>query len=309
MRTLNLITIFSLTILLFSCRNQQAEQVSPDSKLNLANAYYTNGLYRASVKEYLEYVDNYSIDDARKANTYFTIANIYFDRINDYEKALEYYFKIKYLYPESQLQSEVGKKIVNCLERLQKSTDAARILEKDAALDKSKVIEHKPGQVLAEIGDKKITQGDLDFEISKLPVYVQEQFTDKKRKKEFLQQLILQELLYDSAKRQELDKDKDVIEGTFRAQKSLMAEKILQSELKNEVNIKPEDVELFYLAHKDRYVEKNDKGEVTRQKELAEVQQQVAQDLSMDRQQQAYQKLADRLMKAENVKLYDNRIQ
>ena len=88
-----------------------------------------------------------------------------------------------------------------------------------------------------------------------------------------------------------------------------MAEKILQSELKNEVNIKPEDVELFYLAHKDRYVEKNDKGEVTRQKELAEVQQQVAQDLSMDRQQQAYQKLADRLMKAENVKIYDNRIQ
>jgi hypothetical protein len=162
--------------------------------------------------------------------------------------------------------------------------------------------------VLAEIGTKKITQGDLDFEISKLPVYLQEQFRDKNKKKEFLQQYLLQELLYDSAKRQELDKDKDVIEGTFRAQKALMAEKILQHELKDQVKIEPADVELFYLAHKDKYVEKDEKDKVIRQKEFNEVRDQVAQDLAMDRQQQAYQKLLARLMTAENVKVYEDRI-
>ena len=297
-----------LILILAGCNQSQQPQLPADAKLNLANAYYTNGLYEAAVQEYLDYLNNYQVDANRQANTYYTIANIYFERLNDYEQALTYFFKVKYLYPESTLQGEIGKKIVNCLERLNKTADSVRIVEQEAALDKESVKDNLPGKVLAEIGSRKITQGDLDFEISKLPVYVQEQFKDKSHKKEYLQQYILQEILYDKAKRQQLDKDKSVIEGTFRAQKSLMAEKILQAELQDKVKIEPSDVELFYMAHKDRYAEKNDKGEVTRQKEFREVQQQVAQDLAMDRQQQAYQQLLGQLMKAENVKIYEDRI-
>lgn len=295
-------------MLLISCNQSQQPQLPADAKLNLANAYYTNGLYEAAAEEYLDYLDNYPVDANRQANTYYTIANIYFERLNDYEQALTYFFKVKYLYPESALQGEIGKKIVNCLERLNKTTDAVRIVEQEAALDQESVKGNLPGNVLAEIGKRKITQGDLDFEISKLPAYIQDQFKDKQQRKDYLQQFILQELLYDKAKRQQLDKDKNVIEGTFRAQKALMAEKILQAELQDKVKIEPADVELFYMAHKDRYTEKNDKGEVIRQKQFREVQQQVAQDLAMDRQQQAYQQLLVQLMKAENVKIYEDRV-
>jgi tetratricopeptide (TPR) repeat protein len=304
------LTLFSISIILLisACNQSKQPQLSADAKLNLANAYYTNGLYEAAAQEYLDYLNNYDVDANRRANTYYTIGNIYFERLNDYEQALTYFFKVKYLYPESALQGEIGKKIVNCLERLNKTTDALRMVEQEAALDKESVKENLPGKVLAEIGSRKITQGDLDFEISKLPEYVQQQFQDKQHKKEYLQQYILQELLYDKAKRQQLDKDKSVIEGTFRAQKALMAEKILQAELQDKVKIEPSDVELFYMAHKDRYTEKNDKGEVVRQKEFQEVQQQVAQDLAMDRQQQAYQQLLGQLMKADNVKIYEDRV-
>lgn len=302
--------LFIITISgFYSCGQGNKELTPVDSKLKLANAYYTNGLYEASAQEYQDYLNHYEIEPSRRANTYYTIANIYFERLQDYDKALEFYFKIKYLYPESSLQGDVGKRIVNCLERLQRSGDAARILEKEAALDQSSVKEKRPGAVIAETGNRKITQGDLDFEISKLPVYIQEQFKDKKRKAEFLQQYILQELLYESAKRKGLDKNKEVVEGTFRAQKSLMAEKILQEELQDQVKIEAADVELYYMAHKDKYVEKDNKGKVKRQKSFNEVAQQAAQDLAQDRQQQAYQKLIDRLMKTENVKIYESRIQ
>ncbi|MBN1406573.1 MAG: hypothetical protein JW956_02220 [Calditrichaceae bacterium] len=304
------VPIFSIIVflLIWGCNKTEQPQLPADTKLNLANAYYTNGLYEAAAHEYLDYLNTYEVDANRRANTYYTIGNIYFERLNDYEQALTYFFKVKYLYPESALQGEIGKKIVNCLERLNKTTDALRMVEQEAALDKESVKDNLPGKVLAEIGSRKITQGDLDFEISKLPVYVQEQFRDKEQKKQYLQQYILQELLYDKAKRQQLDKDKSVIEGTFRAQKALMAEKILQAELQDKVKIEPADVELFYMAHKDRYTEKNDKGEVVRQKDFREVQQQAAQDLAMDRQQQAYQQLLGQLMKAENVKMYEDRI-
>jgi len=305
--TLQLVLMFALII--SGCSKQRQPAVSEQNKLNLANAYYTNGLYQAAAEEYLDYVRHYPLDAARQANTYYTIANIYFERLNDYQNALKFYFKIKYLYPQSNLQKEVGKRIVNCLERLERSGDAQRLVQKEAALDKSQVKESRPGAVLAKIGQRTITQGDLDYEIGKLPTYLQEDFKSPKKKLEYLKQYILQELLYDSAKRQGLDQDKEVIEGTFRAKKALMAEKLLKAELQKQVTIDPEDVRLYYQAHKDKYVEKDAKGKVIRQKTFTEAQRQAAQDLALEKQQRAYQQLADRLMQAENVHIFENRIQ
>ncbi len=299
-----------LSILLLVACKKQNKRLLVDEKtvLELANAYYTNGLYQAAVDQYLQYLNDYQPDERRVANTYFTIGNIYFERLNDYEKALEYFFKVKYLFPQSSLQKEVSKKIVACLERLERTQDAVRVMQNEAALDTSEIVKNRPGQALAVIGDRKITQGDLDFEISKLPPSVQEQFSDPQRKKELLQQLVLQELLYKSAKRQGLDKDKEIIEGVFQAKKALMANKLLQKELQAKIKLEPEEVELYYKANKERYAEKDKDGKVVRQKSFNEVQQQVAQDLLMEKQQKAYQELAERLMQAEGVKIYEERI-
>jgi len=302
-------SLFFFGIVLSGCSGKKQAAVPAESTLQLANAYYTNGLYEASVQEYLQYLDRYSLEDSRRANTWFTIANIYFERLHDYPEALKYYFKVKYLYPESSLLSEVNKRAVNCLERMHQSTDAQRIYGKEAALDSSQAPSNRPGQVLAQIGSRKITQGDLDFEIAQLPVYMQQEFKGKKKKEEFLQQLVLQDLLYDSAKRKGLSKDKQVVEETFRAQKGFMAQKYIEQELKDKVSVNPKDVELYYLAHKDKYTEKDKKGKTIRQKPLSEVQQQAARDLASERQQQAYQKVVQRLMQAEQVKFFNQRIQ
>ncbi len=303
--------LFTLFLMIVSsCKNANKQTIiSEQAALQLANAYYTNGLYQAAVNQYLQYLNDYTLKPNRVANTYYTIGNIYFERIKDYQKALEYYFKVKYLFPQSALQKEVSKKIVACLERLERSQDAVRVMESEAALDSSQVHKNRPGQVLAVIGQRKITQGDLDFEISKLPPAVQDQFKDRQKKKELLQQLVLQDLLYESAKRQGLDKDKDVIEGVFQAKKALMANKLLQKELQDKIKIEPSELELYYKANKERYVEKDKNGKVIRQKPFNEVQQQVAQDLFLEKQQKAYQELAERLMKAEGVTIYEDRIQ
>jgi len=303
--------VFSITALVMlqsGCSQQQQSPIPEDLKLKLANTYYNNGLHTAAIAEYIGYLNDYEVDPGRQANTFYTVGNIYFERLNDYEKALEYYFKVKYLYPESPVIADVNKRIVNCLERMQRSKDAARIYEQQAALDKSTVKEERPGAVLAEIGDKKITQGDLDFQISRLPVVVQNELNDAKKKREFLRQMVLQDLLYDSAKRQGLEKDREVIEGTFQTQKALMAEKILRTEIGKKVSITQEDVNLYFKANKDRYSEKDDEGKVIREKTFNEVAEQVTRDLAIERQQKATAELLDRLMKAENVKLFDVRV-
>jgi len=274
------ILLFASLIVVLSCNETKTTTIPADSKLQLATTYYNNGMYKAAVDEYLEYIKNYPINSNRQASTYFNIANIYFERVKDYDKALQYYFKIKYLYPETTLQKEVGKKIVNCLERLNRSKDANRYVQQSAALDKNSISEEKPGTLLAQIGERKITQGDLDFEISKLPAYMQNQFGDKKAKQEFLSKFVIQELLYDTAKKQGLDKDKDVIEGTFRVQKSLMSEKILQTEMKDQPEITVADAQLFYNANKERYTKKDKNGNVTKQKLFKDVAEQAARDLN-----------------------------
>jgi len=305
-----MIGIILLTLLFIAggCRESGPKRLPADQKLSLANTYYNNELYEAAVREYKEYLEQYEVDTNKQANTWYIIANIYFERLKDYNKALEYYLRVKHLYPQSSLQADVGKRIVNCLERLQRSTDARRVLDRETALKADKISEHRPGAIVARIGNKTITQGDLDFEIDQLPQYMRGQFDDAKKKMEFLKQFIVQELLYDSARRKGLDKDKDVVEGTFRAKKGLMAQKLLSEEISKMVDIKEADVELYYKANLEKYAEKDDKGKVVRQKSLQEVAQQVANDLLRERQQKAYDQLIDRLMKAEKVEIFEKRI-
>jgi len=292
-----------------SCANEQKPLLDADKKIQLANTYFNNELFRAAIKEYEEYLNNYPVEENKRANIVYQIANIYFERLKDYEKALENYLRIKYLYPESNLQSDIGKRIVNCLERLERSQDAQRVLDRETALKPEEIEEHKPGAVIATIGKKEFTQGDLDFEIGQLPPYMQSQISSKSSKIEFLRQYLAEELLYDSAKRKNLDKDKEIIEGTFRAKKGLMAQKILREEIQKMVSIGQSDVELYFKANKEKYAEKDQDGKIIRQKAFQECTEQVAQDLFQERQQEAYQQLLERLMKAENVTIYDKRIQ
>ena len=102
--------------------------------------------------------------------------------------------------------------------------------------------------------------------------------------------------MYDSAKRQGLDKDKDVRAGVLEAEKSLMSQKLLEGEISKEVNpdkYSNADVELYYKANKEKYAEKDDKGKVKRIKPFIQ-----------EKQQEAYSRLIERLMQAEQVKIY-----
>jgi hypothetical protein len=67
-------------------------------------------------------------------------------------------------------------------------------------------------------------------------------------------------------------------------------------------------VETYYKANQERYAEKDEKGNVKRQKPFSEVAQQVARDFIMEKKQQAYQRFIERLMKAEKVVVYEDKI-
>jgi tetratricopeptide (TPR) repeat protein len=191
-KIIKLIIYVFANLLLLSCGNTNQPAVAAKKKREFANVLYNQQLPLQAVKEYEEYLRNYDLDPRERANISYQIANIYFDRINDYENALAYYLRIKYLYPESNLQQEVGRKIVACLERLQRSTEAQQAIEQTSALDESQKPQSYPGETVASIGDRKITTGDIQYELNKLPPYMQSQLETRESKIEFLKQYIAQ---------------------------------------------------------------------------------------------------------------------
>lgn len=279
-------------------------QVDGEKVRAYANALYNRELYPQSVAEYQRYLDYYEVDADQRANILFIMANTYFDRLNDYPNAMALYLKIKHVYPESVLIRDVDKKIVACLERLDRSADAKQALDEATSLDPGQVQESRPGTVIAKIGDREITTGDLRYQINQMPDYLKDQFSSREAKLQVLQQMIANDLFYDAAKRQGLDSDNTVVEGIFQAKKGLMVQKYLEQEIAGRVQITPDHVQDYYKANLEKYAEKEEDGTIKRQKPFQEVQQQVAEDLAREKQQRAYQELIEQIMKSENVQIY-----
>ncbi len=310
MRKLFFVTLAGLLLWAGSCSRNTQPGIPAEKKRELANVLYNQQLYRQAIEVYQDYLENYPLSEKEQAHIAYMIANIYFERLHDYENALAYYLRVQYLYPQSKLQQEVRHRIVECLERLKRSTDAQQVMEETAALDESQKPVSRPGEVVAKIGNREITTGDLQYEINQLPEYVRKQITSPQQRLEFLKNYIMQELLYQSAKRKGLDKDKDVREGVFRAEKALMTQKLLEQEIEKEVNLNKyseADIELYYKANKEKYAEKDENGNIKRIPPFSEVKERVAQDFIQEKQQEAYQRLMERLMKAEQVVIYEEK--
>ncbi len=290
------------------CQKQESAQFSGEAVRDYASALYNRQLYQQAVDQYLYYLDTYQPAPDEAANINYNIANIYFERVKNYENALTYYLKIKHFYPEATLLDDVNKRIVECLERLDRSADAQQVLEESALLDPTQAKPRRPGEVVAKIGRRSISTGDLDYEISQLPAFVKSQLTERSQRADFLKQFIATELLYDTAKRRGLEKDQSVIDGAFQAKKNLMVQKLLEEEISKEVNIGESDVELYYKAHRERYTEKDEDGNVVRTKSLDEVRPKVMQELVRQKQQEAYERLVQRMMRAESVEIYEDKL-
>jgi tetratricopeptide (TPR) repeat protein len=299
--------LLGLFLILLAACSKSPQNLSGERVREFANVLYNRELYKQAIAEYERYLHDYPLDEREQASVSYTIGNIYFDRVHDYESALAYYLRVQELYPNSELVKETGKRIVECLERLQRSADAQQALEESTFLDTSQVTKKRPGEVIAKIGIREITSGDLDYEIKRLPPYVQSQMNDKNKRIEFLRQFIATELLYDTAKRKGLEKSAEVVEAAFQAKKGLMVQKLLEEEIAGKVNYNDSDLELYFRANQSRYA-KSDSAGKNPPPAFADFKSQVTQDYVREKQQQIYNELLDRMMRAEAVRIYDDKV-
>lgn len=108
-------------------------------------------------------------------------------------------------------------------------------------------------KTLAEVNGVKITIDDFEQEVSSVPENYRGMINANKKK--FLDDIILQELLYQEALKKKLEKDKDVISTLERVKKKILAQKLLEKEVMELAKVSEDEIKKHYEENKNDYKE------------------------------------------------------
>jgi hypothetical protein len=106
--------------------------------------------------------------------------------------------------------------------------------------------------VLARVGPATITVGTFSDEIARQNPYVRLRFTSPERKKEFLKNMVRFEVLYQEARRRNLQKDPEVIQRTKRLMLDKLMEQLHTTLVKLE-DITEREIQEYYQGHLSQY--------------------------------------------------------
>lgn len=110
----------------------------------------------------------------------------------------------------------------------------------------------KDGTVLARIGDDVITLEEYNQRLSRLPDDIKA--VAEKNKAVYLDNLVLETLLYKEALRRDLGKDKELKELFEEAKKRILIARLAKEEVEDKINISEKDLKGYYQEHKDNFV-------------------------------------------------------
>src|SRR5882724_2127065 len=111
----------------------------------------------------------------------------------------------------------------------------------------------KSGPVVAEVGDEKITADEVRQRLNETSPFLRARYSTIERKKEFLENMVRNELLAQEAIRQGYDKSPAVREQMKRAMIQELIKRQLDAKLSGS-DIAEEELKKFYDAHIDEFV-------------------------------------------------------
>lgn len=106
-------------------------------------------------------------------------------------------------------------------------------------------------KVLAKVSNTKITLNEFKAKIAKLPSYYKT--VVEKNKKRYLDEMIMEMLLYEEAVRKGLERDKEVKEVVNEAKKKVLIAKLIKNEVEDKVRISDAELRQSYEANKENF--------------------------------------------------------
>jgi parvulin-like peptidyl-prolyl isomerase len=229
------------------------------------------GLNQAAAKTWQQYLQMVPADPEKKARIWYRIGTLRQNN-GDFEQALAAYYRSEAHAKSKDIADDLGRRVQECLEALGKFAAlryelAERVGVKPDKTDTGDV-------VLAEIGSRKITKSELDRRIEEVVdrqlAQMAGQMTPEQRQKQkealvsrfgtsaerqrFLQQYLIEQVLYLKAREDGLQNEPAVRTAMLDADRSVLANEVVQRALASRIQITPEDVKTFYEANKADFV-------------------------------------------------------
>ena len=145
--------------------------VRGEHRRDLAGKLLSAGLRGKAIEQYERYLSEADLAADRRAKLAYTLGKLHMEEGN-YEDALRWLYQVEMLDPKTELAPEAGSKIVACLERLGRFSQAQYSLEARSGLDKTGREEFKGDRVVAQIGKDVITLREFDEAIEAMPEWM-----------------------------------------------------------------------------------------------------------------------------------------
>ncbi|MBN1493995.1 MAG: hypothetical protein JW938_07600 [Candidatus Omnitrophica bacterium] len=278
----------------------KADRWTAEDQRAFANKLKAEGLSDHAAQAYEEYLAMEGIDLTIRANTYYLLGESYMAR-GMYEDALAYFYKAEIADKAGDLKQDIGINVVTCLEKMGKSLDAQSALRERVDMDEEGKI-HARGSVVARIGGRVITMGEVNDELALMPEWYQERYKGDAGKAEFIRQYVVNKLLLKKGLMLQYDKDPAVREQLVKAEENIIIQKVFRENVADKLKVDMMDLQNYYEAHKDEFTEDVDGEQITRPFE--DVEEEVKQMFLGDKAEMRMKEFVGRLLEENEAAVY-----
>jgi tetratricopeptide (TPR) repeat protein len=255
---INLVAVGLIVALLFAGHDAvptgAAHGWTPEQQRALAARLRTDGLRRPAIEAFATYFALPALTPSERANAAYSAGALCFEDAR-FDAALDWFYRVELADRESPLRDQANAYIVQCLERLGRTLDAQYALDRSTTLDRDSRTNDSREVVVARVGDDTVTRAELHAAIQELPPAQQRDFTSRKGRREFLDQMIVRRLLLEKGLQRGVASQPEIAQAVRGFEENAIVATVMDSELAQRVHADPDDVRLYYDAHRDRYTE------------------------------------------------------
>jgi len=245
--------------------------LSTEQVKDLASKLAQRNLYEQAAATWQDYLTTAQLAGPERARIHFQIGAL-LEKAGLYGQAIEHFYRSEAAAKVGELGPQINDHVKECFEHLGKFSSLRYELMDRTSLNPS---QSAGGKVVAEIGAEKITEAQLDAlieegienQLAPMKAFMTpEQFNEQKKraleqsrspqaKQEFLQGWLAEEILYRQALQDALGDKPEVKRLMHELTRSALSRQLMNEQLASRIHITDTDVQTYYTANKDQYVE------------------------------------------------------
>ena len=244
---------------------------SPEQTKQLAAKLAQRNLHERAAKVWEDYLATGKLTDTERARTLFQVGTL-LEKANLYDQAIEYFYRSEAVAELDELKSQISAHIKDCFEKLGSFSALRYEMMDRTSLEAAPAAGAK---VVAEIGAEKITEADIDAamesdienqlepmasfmtaeQLNEQKKRMLDQYKNPQTKQQYLQSWLAQELLYRQALEDGLAEKPEAKKLMNQLTRGALSQLLMNNELASKINITGTDLQTFYSANKDNYIE------------------------------------------------------